>query len=113
MMGHWLIRGYGPYVLEDKTTGRVLGTVGFWYPDGWPEPEIKWALARRYWGSRFASEATPAVQEAGREYLPETPLISLIHANNQASTRLALAVGAAFEKELSFRDTLFRVYRHP
>ena len=42
MIGHWQIRGYGPYAVTDKTTDIVLGTVGFWYPNDWPEPEIKW-----------------------------------------------------------------------
>ena len=32
MVGHWQLRGYGPYAVEKKETGEVLGTVGLWYP---------------------------------------------------------------------------------
>ena len=113
MIGHWYIRGYGPYALEETATGRVLGTVGFWYPNDWPEPEIKWALARPYWGRGFASEAARAVQAAGKHHLPEVRLISFIHRDNAASIRLAESVGARFEDERAFRDAFYRVYRHP
>ena len=94
-------------------TGKVLGTIGFWYPNDWPEPEIKWALARRHWGKGFAAEAVRAVQSAGREYLPDIHLISLIHADNEASIRLAKAVGARFERETTYGDWPCHIYRHP
>ena len=38
MAGHWDLRGYGPYAVEEKASGTVLGTVGPWYPLEWPEP---------------------------------------------------------------------------
>jgi RimJ/RimL family protein N-acetyltransferase len=113
MAGHWLLRGYGPYAVEEKATGTVLGTVGPWYPLEWPEPEIKWALARRYWGRGYASEAVRAVQRMAHEHLPQLRLISLIDSRNQASIRLALAVGARLEREIEFAGSPFHIYRHP
>ena len=113
MAGHWLLRGYGPYAVEEKTTGSVLGTVGPWYPIEWPEPEIKWALARRHWGRGYASEAVRAVQRMAHEHLPQLRLISLIDSRNEASIRLALAVGATLEREIEFAGGPFHVYRHP
>jgi len=113
MIGHWHVRGYGPYAVEEKSSNRVLGTVGFWYPNDWPSPEIKWALARPHWGKGFASEATRAVQKTGLEYLPEIELISLIHKENIASIRLAESVGAMLEKEVEFRGTQWNMHRHP
>ncbi|UCG74070.1 MAG: GNAT family N-acetyltransferase [Chromatiales bacterium] len=113
MIGHWQIRGYGPYAVEEKETGKVLGTVGFWYPIDWPEPEIKWALARKHWGQGFASEAARAVQAAGKQYLPDISLISLIHPDNLPSIRLARSIGAEFEREAPYEGKVFHVYRHP
>lgn len=113
MLGHWVLRGYGPYALEEKETGKVIGISGFWYPNDWPEPEIKWALCPEYWGQGYASEAAKAVQQVGREYLPETPLISFIHSENMASIALAKAVGAVLEEEVNFRGACWHVYRHP
>lgn len=113
MAGHWQLRGYGPYAVEEKSTRTVLGTVGPWYPLEWPEPEIKWALARRHWGKGYASEAVRAVQRMAHERLPDMSLISLIDSQNAASIRLALAVGATLERELEFAGSPFHIYRHP
>lgn len=113
MIGHWQVRGYGPYAVEERLSQKVLGTVGFWYPRDWPEPEIKWALAARHWGKGFASEAARAVQAAGRRHMPEISLISLIHPDNLASIRLAGAIGASFEREVIYQGSTWHVYRHP
>lgn len=112
MLGHWVLRGYGPYALEDKCSGKVIGTAGFWYPNDWPSPEIKWALAPAYWRKGYASEAARALQKIGIEYLPEISLISLIAKENQASIKLALAVGACFDREIDFRGGKWDIYRH-
>ena len=112
MIGHWQIRGYGPYALEDKTTGKVMGPVGLWYPNDWPEPEIKWALSRAYWGLGYASEAARQVKKIAAEYLPEISLISLIYPDNQPSIELAKAIGATFEKEIAFRGHIAHIFRH-
>jgi RimJ/RimL family protein N-acetyltransferase len=113
MAGQWLLRGYGPYAVEDRSTKAVLGTVGLWYPLEWPEPEIKWALARRHWGRGYASEAARAVQRMAREHVPDLSPISLIDSGNAASIKLALAVGATLERELEFAGSPFHIYRHP
>lgn len=113
MVGHWHIRGYGPYAVEQKASGKVLGTVGFWYPNDWPSPEIKWALAPAYWGCGFASEAARAMQQVGLRHLPDISLISFIHGENLASIQLATAIGASPVEEVPFRGAIWHIYRHP
>lgn len=113
LLGHWVLRGYGPYALVEKASGRVIGTAGLWYPNDWPEPEIKWALVRRCWSQGFASEAVRAIQRDVAPHCSARPLISLIHSENAASIRLALAVGARLERELPFRGGTWHIYRHP
>lgn len=110
---HWERKGYGPYVIQEKVTGTVLGLVGLWFPKEWPEPEIKWALSRPHWGKGYAAEAARAVQAMAARHMPELHLISLIHSENQPSIRLAIAVGATLEKEMEFRGGIYHVYRHP
>ena len=90
-----------------------MGTAGFWYPNDWPELEIKWALSREYWGKGYASEATRAVQKVARKVFTDKPLISFINSENMASIRLALAVGAVLEKQVEFRGRNWHIYRHP
>ncbi|WP_445400642.1 GNAT family N-acetyltransferase [Zobellella sp. An-6] len=112
MIGHWSLRGYGPYAVEEKASGVVVGTVGFWYPNDWPGPEIKWALAPAYWGRGLASEAARAVHRVGLSHLPDIALISFIHAQNVASIRLARAIGASLKREVEFRGANWHIYEH-
>ena len=112
MLGHWQLRGYGPYAMEEKTTSRVLGPVGLWFPQDWPEPEIKWGLARRFWGQGYASEAARAVRDMAAAAMPDVSLISLILPENTASINLALSLGAEFEREIDFRGGKANIYRH-
>lgn len=113
LAGHWLLRGYGPYALEEKATGAMVGAVGLWYPVDFPEREIKWAIHPGCQGRGYASEAARAVQAMANEVYPEQPPISFIHRDNQASIRVALAVGAVLENEVDFRGGRFQIYRHP
>ena len=113
MIGHWYLRGYGPYAVEHKASNSVIGIAGFWYPKDWPEPEIKWALSRQYWGKAYASEAARSVQKTALKYFPDKPLISFIHSDNAPSIKLALAVNAVFEKQMLFRGDNWHIYRHP
>ena len=112
MIGHWQLRRYGPYAVEDKASGEVMGVVGLWYPNDWPEPEIQWALSRAFWGRGYASEAARAVKSIAAKFIPETSLISLIFSENEPSIRLAEALGAKFEKEIEFRGVTAHIFRH-
>jgi RimJ/RimL family protein N-acetyltransferase len=112
MVGHWQLRGYGPYAVVDRASAIVVGTVGLWFPNDWPEPEIKWALVRKAWGKGFAIEATRAVQPVAAAHFG-TPPISLIGEHNVASIKVAESVGATLEREMLFRGNPCRIYRHP
>jgi hypothetical protein len=55
--GHWVLRGYGPWMIESKADGAVVGLCGPWFPDGWVEPELTWALVPGHHGKGYASIA--------------------------------------------------------
>jgi RimJ/RimL family protein N-acetyltransferase len=112
LIGHWHLRGYGPYAIIPKTDSRVIGLVGLWFPIEWPEPEIKWGLAREFWGKGYAREAAVAVREMSAAILPSLQLISLILPENDRSIKLALGMGAQFEKQIDFRSGKANIYRH-
>jgi RimJ/RimL family protein N-acetyltransferase len=112
LIGHWQLRQYGSYALENKADHTVLGIAGLDYPIDWPEPEIQWGLCRDYWGQGYASEAVRAIKQMAAHYLPDLSLISLIHPANINSINLAKAVGAHFEREYDFRGGIWSIYRH-
>jgi len=113
LAGHWLLRGYGPYALEERVGGAMVGTVGLWFPVDFPEREIKWAIHPAWQGRGFAGEAARAVQRMVRTVYPGQPPISFIHRDNAASIGVARSVGATLESEIDFRGGRFQVYRHP
>ncbi len=112
MLGHWVLRGYGPYTLESRAEGAVLGVAGLWFPNDWPEPEIKWALVPAARGHGYAVEAARAVHAMAAAALPQLHLISLIVPENLPSIRVAERAGARFERELPFRGRVAHIYRH-
>jgi RimJ/RimL family protein N-acetyltransferase len=113
VIGHWAWRGYGPYSLLDQDDGAVLGVAGLWFPNDWPEPEIKWALVPAARGRGYAAEAARAVRAMAREHLPGLQLISLIASGNEASVRVAQAAGARLEREIDWRGGRASIWRHP
>jgi RimJ/RimL family protein N-acetyltransferase len=105
-IGHWQLRGYGPYAVVDRATRAMMGVVGLWSPGEWPEPEIKWSLARRFWGNGFATEAARAVRDMAASHLKWSRLISLVLPANERSKAVARRLGGHFEKTIAFRDSV-------
>jgi RimJ/RimL family protein N-acetyltransferase len=93
MLGHWQLRGYGMWALEEKATGALVGRAGFINPAGWPGFELGWVLARPHWGKGFASEAARAALRYGFEVMKRDRVISLIRPKNAPSIRVAEAIG--------------------
>lgn len=112
LIGHWHLRQYGPYVIEDKKTGVVMGFAGPYFPPFWPDPEIQWSLIKRFWRKGYASEAVVAIKKMLSENLPELPFISMVHPSNADSIQLAQKLNARFENEFYFKDTSWHIYRH-
>lgn len=102
-LGHWQIRGYGPYAVVEKVTGKMIGPVGLWYPGDWPEPEIKWSLAKCFWGKGYATEAALEIREIAKKKLKRDRLISLILSGNISSKAVAQRLGGIYEKTIPFR----------
>jgi RimJ/RimL family protein N-acetyltransferase len=57
LLGHWQLRGYDSWALEERATGAFVGRCGFHRPEGWPGIEIGWVLRRETWGLGLAREA--------------------------------------------------------
>jgi RimJ/RimL family protein N-acetyltransferase len=100
ILGHWRLRGYGLWAVEEASTGRLAGRIGFFNPEGWPGFELGWALAREFWGRGYATEAARralsyAFTELGREHV-----ISLIRPGNLPSIRVAERLGERLESSV-------------
>ncbi|MDX1404353.1 MAG: GNAT family N-acetyltransferase [Woeseiaceae bacterium] len=96
IIGHWEIRGYGFFSVEEKATGEWVGRVGPWYPEGWPEPEIGWTIMREHWGKGYATEAARASIEFAFNELGWEKVIHVILAGNDRSIAVAKKLGSTF-----------------
>ena len=91
--GHWVLRGYGNWVVERKLHGVVIGRVGLWNPEGWFGVEVGWKLARHAWGQGYVMEAATAAITWAFDELDCDRLISVINPDNAASIRVAERLG--------------------
>jgi RimJ/RimL family protein N-acetyltransferase len=112
-LGHWALRGYGNWVVEEKTSGEFAGYSGLWNPLGWPEPEVMWGLRQRFQGRGYATEAARSARDFAYRQLGWTTAVSFIAAENKPSQRVAARLGAVWEGTTELRGARVCVYRHP
>ncbi len=97
LIGHWQLGGAGMWAVEHRETGELVGTAGFAAPEGWPGFELAGALARRFWGLGYATEAGRAALDYAFTVLEKDHVISLIAPENRASIRAAERIGERLE----------------
>jgi RimJ/RimL family protein N-acetyltransferase len=100
LMGHWKLGGSGMWAVEQRETGAFLGMVGFAEPEGWPGFELAWILARRFWGSGYATEGARAALDHAFTAWQKGRVISLIHPENRASIRVAERLGETLQSRM-------------
>jgi RimJ/RimL family protein N-acetyltransferase len=103
-MGHWQMRGYGHWAVEEKATGQMIGRIGFLNPEGWPAFEIGWTLARQAWGKGYAIEGAKTALQYGFKELDQRHVISLIHPENVRSMKVAERLGEKLEGKTRLLD---------
>ena len=111
--GHWTLRGYGLWAIEEKASGAFVGYSGLWFPEGWPEMELGWSLVKSAWGKGYATEAARRARDWAYGVLGAKTLISLIDKENYASWAVADRLGARYEANYAMRGASLGLYRHP
>ncbi|MEZ5864785.1 MAG: GNAT family N-acetyltransferase [Geminicoccaceae bacterium] len=113
LFGHWHLRGYGPWLVEDRASGALVGRVGGFHPLEWPAMEIAWTLDRAWWGRGLAQEAATAARETVREHLRPDRLISVVALDNEPSQRLARRLGCRAAERIAIWGIDCIVFDHP
>lgn len=111
--GHWTLKGFGVWAVEERATGRLLGRIGCMEPEGWPGFEIAYTLARPAWGQGFAREGAAAALGYARETLGKRDIISIIRPGNAGSIRVATSLGAMPDGTVEFYGAPALIYRYP
>lgn len=92
--GHWVLRGFGRLIAEDRATGQPLGHFGPMQWDDAGEVELTWSLwTAEAEGRGLATEAALALRDwvFGRLNLPMA--IAAVHRDNAASHAIARRLG--------------------
>lgn len=109
-LGHWAMRGYGQWAIEERSSGRFIGRAGIINPAEWPGPEVGYVLGREWWGHGYATEAAGAAMGWGFRELGFDDLISLIDPENHRSIAVATRLGESLRGETTLLGTGVLVY---
>lgn len=96
VIGHWQIRGYGFFSLEDRETGEWVGRVGPWNPMGWPQPEVGWTISPDHLRKGYATEAGRASIDYVFGELGWRQVVHVIVEGNDGSIATAEKLGSRF-----------------
>lgn len=113
ILGHWTLRGFGLWAVEERATGRLLGRIGCHEPEGFPAFEIGYVLGRSAWGHGYAREGASAALHFARHTLGRREITSIIRPANIGSIRVATSLGAVPAETVEFFGAPSIVYRYP
>ena len=94
--GAWCMTGIAMFSVIEKASGRWIGRVGPWRPEGWPGPEIGWAISREFWGRGYATEAAAASIDWAFDTLGWNEVIHSISRDNLPSQSVARKLGSRY-----------------
>jgi len=103
-LGHWQLRGYGRWAVEERASGTMVGGCGLWWADGWPRSELTWWLAPAARGKGYASEASRAAIAFGYDTLNWDLVETHMDDANDPARRLALRLGGTVIAREQFPD---------
>jgi RimJ/RimL family protein N-acetyltransferase len=92
--GAWAIQGFSMFSVIEHATGRWIGRLGPWFPEGWPGPEVGWAIVPGAQGRGYATEGASAAIDWAFEHLGWGRVIHTIEPPNTASQAVALRLGS-------------------
>ncbi len=108
--GMWVLRGCSLFSVIEKSSGRWVGRIGPWTPEG-ATAEIGWAVLPSAWGRGYATEGARAAIDWVIDTLGWTQINHCIDAENAASIAVAERLGAQrLRAEHDDRGKLVQVY---
>ncbi|MDB5477416.1 MAG: family N-acetyltransferase [Phenylobacterium sp.] len=97
--GAWAIRGHSMFSVIEKATGRWVGRLGPWQPEGWPGAEVGWGIVRDCWGQGYASEGATAAIDYAFDELGWDEVIHCIEPANLNSQKVAKRLGSTYLRD--------------
>jgi RimJ/RimL family protein N-acetyltransferase len=108
--GLWLLDGAGWWAVEEKETGRLVGSVGAFFREASTVMELGWNTYRAFWGRGFANEAAAAALQYALEVRGELQVRALIASANESSLRVARRLGLNYEADTEIGGKAVGIY---
>jgi RimJ/RimL family protein N-acetyltransferase len=118
-IGMWSLIGMGPWAVELKADGRMIGHCGFFQferemsPSIRGEPEMGWIFDRTVHGQGIAFEACHAALKWAEDALVAPSYPAIIDLDNLPSIKLAERLGFVRQGNATYRDAPIAFFRRP
>jgi RimJ/RimL family protein N-acetyltransferase len=118
-IGMWSLIGMGPWAVEQKSDGRMVGHCGFFQferdiePLILGEPEMGWIFDRAVHGQGIAFEACEAALRWAEEAIGASSYPAIIDLENIPSMKLAERLGFVRQPDGIYREAPIAFYRRP
>jgi ribosomal-protein-alanine N-acetyltransferase len=111
-LSYYECHGFGLWATILKESGELIGRCGLLAQelDGIADIEIGYLLSPRFWGRGLASESARGIRDFGFHVLGCERLISIIHTENEASKRVAAAIGMTPSRRTRFHDVEVEIF---
>jgi len=100
IQAHFEKRGFGLFVVEEKSSNRFMGFTGFSVPNFeqffTPCVEIGWRFNKAFWGKGFASEAAIACLHYGFTQVGLDKIVSFTATINTNSEKVMKRIGMKY-----------------
>jgi len=119
MEGLWALTGYGFWIVEEKSTGSLVGEIGLAdfkrniAPSLDGMPEFGWVLAPAAHGKGYAKEAARAAIAWAEERFPATPFCCIIDTANAPSIGVAESLGFRRVRLSPYKGVEIGVFHRP
>jgi RimJ/RimL family protein N-acetyltransferase len=118
-VGMWSLSGMGPWAVELKSDGRMVGHCGFFQfhremtPSILGEAEMGWIFDRSVHGQGIAFEACEAALDWAEREIGANSYPAIIDLENAASMKLAERLGFVRQDDAQYRGAKIAFYRRP
>jgi RimJ/RimL family protein N-acetyltransferase len=105
---------YGQLAVIEKSSGKFIGVGGIIHRElyGKDELEITYSLLPEFWGKGYARELAKNFMDYVQQNVEKDSVISMVHPENEASIKVALANGLKFDCKAKFMKIPVEVYRY-
>jgi ribosomal-protein-alanine N-acetyltransferase len=97
LMDHQALFGFSLWVVEDRSTGAILGDCGLKQLEEGPEIEVGYRFAKAHWGRGYASEAAEASVRYGFGTLGLARIVAVVEPPNVASRNVLEKIGLKYQ----------------